>query len=120
MNKIESALWADYDEAGKKLNDLKVESDHYDIILDDKDRIRKEIIEIEQIKQETNIKMSQIESENIREKNRNKLALLNFGITTGVTVVGMILTFKFDKVATITSTMGRGILNGLVPKFNKR
>ncbi len=120
MNKIENALWQDYNDADERLNELTPESKEYGVALEEKDKIRKELIEVGQIKEETKIKMSQIDSENTREKHRNLISLGTFGVTTIVSLIGLFVTLDFDREHTVTSSMGKGILNGFIPKFNKR
>lgn len=120
MNKIEEALWNDYVEADELINDLEVGSDGYNAALEEKDKIRKELIELRKIEQEKFIKISQIESEDKREKIRNGITIGTFVVSMSVSVYAIARTFKFDQVATVTSTLGRGILNGVVPKILRK
>ena len=120
MSEIKEALWRDYNEAKDRLNEVSVDSSEYQTILGEKDKLRKELIELEQIEQEKSIKISQIESENKREKIRNGITIGTFAISTGVSLYAIARTFKFDQSATVTSTLGRNILNGVVPKMLKR
>ena len=120
MEKINEALWHDYKKAGDLIESLEVGSDGYKAALEERDRLRNELIKLEQINQERSLKESQIESENKREKIRNGITISTFVVTTGVSVYAIAKTFKFDQVATVTSTLGRNILNGVVPKMLKR
>ena len=86
MDKIEDALWENYEDVCEMLNDMKTDSDQYVKILEEKDKIRKELIEIGQIRQETDIKMAQIESENHRENIRNGISIGTFAVSTLVTI----------------------------------
>ena len=120
MRKIKEALWTDYNEVSDLIKGLDVKSDKYKEALEERDRIRNELIKLEQIEQEKDTKLIQIESENKREKIRNGITIGTFVVTTGVSVYAITKTFKFDQVATVTSTLGRNILNGVVPKMLKR
>ena len=120
MNKIKEALWKDYKASCELLNSLDAKTDEYQSVLEERDKLRNELIKLEQIEQENNIKKSQIESEDKREKIRNGITIGTFAITTGVSIYAIAKTFKFDQVATVTSTLGRNILNGVVPKMLKR
>ena len=112
MKRIKEALWSDYTEANKQIKSLDAKSDRYQVLLEEKDKVRNEMIELAKIEQERHIKLSQIESENEREKFRN--------LISSVSIYAITKTFKFDQVATVTSTLGRNILNGVVPKILRK
>lgn len=120
MNKIKEALWKDYDEANKQIKDLDAKSDRYQVLLEEKDKVRNEMIELTKIEQEKSIKISQIQSEDKRERFRNMITIGTFIITTGVSIFAIAKTFKFDQEATITSTLGRNILNSVIPKIQRK
>lgn len=120
MSKIKEALWKDYKTISDLIDELDIKSERYQAALEERDRLRNELIKLEQIKLESDAKISQIESENKREKIRNGITIGTFVVTTGVSVYAIAKTFKFDQVATVTSTLGRNILNGVVPKMLKR
>lgn len=119
--KIEDALWRDYSEAGDLINGLQIkDTESYKIALEDRDKIRNELIKVEQMKIEREIKNNEIQSESKKDLIKNTISIVTFGVTTGVSVYTIIKTFKFDQVATVTSTLGRGVLNGVIPKMTKR
>lgn len=118
MSKIKEALWKDYDEATKKLEGEKVGSDTYKILSEERDKLRNELLKLEQIEKDTNVKVTQNQSEDKREKIRNIITIGTFVVTTLVSVRTISRTFEFDKEATVTSTLGRNILNGVVPKLS--
>lgn len=122
MSKVEEALWKDYKEVSDLIDDLVIveNTEEYKIALQERDNLRNELIKLKQIEQEKNVKITQIESDNKREKIRNGITIGTFVVTTGVSVYTIAKTFKFDQVATVTSTLGRNILNGVVPKMLKR
>ncbi len=119
MNEIYQALWKDYNSINTKLKEYQPDSNEYEILLDEKDRIRKEILELERIDQETDVKISQIECDNGRERIRNVISIVTFVISTGVSIYGIRKTFKFDESATITSTLGKPLLSNLIPRKGK-
>lgn len=120
MSKIESALWQDYNDVSNRMKGLEVNSNEYFDAVKEKDEIRNELLKLEQINNDTMVKVSQIEAENKREKVRNRITIGTFVVSTGVSLYAICKTFKFDQVATVTSTLGRNILNGVVPKMLKR
>lgn len=109
MSKIEEALWQDYKAISDRIEVLDIESEGYEAALEERDKLRNELLKLEQI-----------ESENKREKIRNGITVGTFVVSTGVSLYAIAKTFKFDQVATVTSTLGRNILNGVVPKIMKR
>ena len=120
MSKIEETLWSNYDDVSDQLESLEINSKEYLILLEERDKIRSELINIDQFSQETDIKISQIECDNMRDRIRNGITIGTFIISTGLSLYAINKTFKFDQVATITSTLGRNILNGVIPKMGKR
>lgn len=109
MNELKEAFWQDYKDVDVIFKSSEVGSDNYVRTMEEKDKIRNELIKIEQI-----------EAENNREKIRNMITVGTFGVSTVVGVWTVVKTFKFDHVATVTSTLGRNILNGALPKMFKR
>ena len=131
MSKIKEILLKDSNEVNELIKETPVNAEEYTHLLNLKDDIRNELIKLEQIEkdadmkyeqivQDTNVRRSQIESENKREKHRNIITIVTFGVGTIVSVVGMYKTFKFDKDSTVTSTLGKDILRGFVPRLFKR
>lgn len=120
MEKIKETLWSDYDKVSNQINELKVQDENYNLLLEERDKIRNELIKLDQAEKEINVKKNQIEAENKREKIRNGITIGTFAVSTIVSVGAIIKTFKFDETGTVTSTMGRNILNGFIPKMFKR
>lgn len=120
MKKIRETLWLDYQKVSKQLDEMKVDTEGYKAVLDERDKLRNELLELTKMEEERNIKLAQLESESKRESIRNGITISTFIISTGVSLYAINKTFKFDQVATVTSTLGRSILNGVVPKMLKR
>ena len=131
MKRINETLWKDYESVSNQIESCTNKDDGYKLLLEERDKLRNELIKFEQtnieadlkklqMETETKIKEAQIEAENKREKIRNQITIGTFAISTGVSVYAIVKTFKFDQVATVTSTLGRNILNGVVPKMFKR
>lgn len=120
MSKVHDALWHDYKEISDLINGLDVKSEEYEVALEERDKLRNELIKLEQVDQDKSVKLSQIKAEDKREKIRNGITIGTFVVTTGVSVYAIAKTFKFDQQATVTSTLGRNILNGVIPKMLRR
>ena len=121
MSKIEETLWNNYDQVSdlaKLLSDTDM--DRKKELLDERDKIRNELIKLELGTNENEIKRDQIKAEDEREKIRNRITIITFSISTALSLYAIAKTFKFDQDSTITSTLGHSILNGIIPKMFKR
>lgn len=120
-NEIEEALWRDYKDASDLIDDLEIGDnvDGYRVAVEDRDKIRNEIIKLEQMKNEKEIQNEQIKSESKKDLIKNVLSIVTFGVTTGVSIYTILKTFKFDQTSTVTSTLGRNALNGVIPKLKR-
>lgn len=109
MTKTKETFWNDYDRVSNQIKNLQIEDNKYEMLLRTQDNLRNEIVKLEQM-----------ESENKREILRT--------IRDGVTFVGslafgiwtVVKTFKFDENSSVTSTLGRSVLNNAIPKILKR
>ena len=121
-NNIENALWKDYNDLGDIMKVIGESNEQKSDILDERDRIRQELIRLEQSKNEIRVKREEIDAENKREQVRNRINMITFGVSTGLSLYAIIMTFYFDRDRTITSTLGRNILNSVLPLklFSKR
>lgn len=119
MNEISEALWMDYEAKRSMLEGLTPGTDEYKMVSAELDSIRKELIENSKNESEKDIRISQMKEEARREKIRNVITIVTFGVTTAVSIGFGIQTFRFDTEHTTTSTLGRQILNGFIPKFRK-
>ena len=49
---VKEALWQNYEDVEKKLKGLDVKNDNYAILLDERDKIRGQLIKLEQLEQD--------------------------------------------------------------------
>lgn len=132
MDKIKKTLWSDYDKVSNQIDGVTdVNNEKYKLLLEERDKVRNELIKLEQTKIEADLKKQQLETEvknkeaqikadDQREAVRNKITIGTFLVTTGISVYAIIRTFKFDETGTVTSTLGRNILTSAMPKMFKR
>lgn len=118
---LEKALWKDYNDNIIVLNDLRKDfsSNDYKVLAEEVDHIRNELLKLRQIDNDRIIKENEIKNENRKEKIRNIITIATFSCSTLISLITINKTFKFDEGATVTSTLGRGVLNSVVPKFFK-
>ena len=119
-NNIEEALWKDYHDLDDILKVISETDDRKNGLLEERDKIRNELIKLEQSRNEMKIKKEEIAAEDKRERNRNRVSYTQTIATICMGLYGMGLTFMFDQEHTITSTLGRNILNAFIPKFGKK
>ena len=129
-NKIEEALWNDYNDAKSKLDGLSLDDKKAEVLVKERDNIRNELIEYDKSVKElelkkqlsendVKLKSKQLTTEQKNELMHNGIAIGTFLISTTVSIFTIIKTFRFDEESSVTSTMGRGVLNGVVPKLFK-
>lgn len=120
-NDLEKALWKDYNDNLIVLNSLRKDfgSSEYKTMSEEVDHIRNELLKLKQIDNDRIIKENEIKNENRKEKIRNIITIVTFSCSTLISLITINKTFKFDEGATVTSTLGRGVLNSVVPKFFK-
>lgn len=129
-NKIEEALWNDYNDAKSKLDGLPLDDKKAEVLIKERDNIRNELIEYDKSVKElelkkqlsendVKLKSKQLTTEQKNELMRNGIAIGTFLISTTVSIFTIVKTFRFDEESSVTSTMGRGVLNGVVPKLFK-
>ena len=90
-----------------KLVDRALEIEKIDIEAEERERSR----EIE-----TNLKIQQIEDDRKDRKVKNGIAIGSTLLGVAVTVWGTLKTLKFEEEGTVTTLMGRGFINKLLPK----
>lgn len=117
---VKEALWQNYKDVENKLKNLDVKNENYAVLLDERDKIRSQLIKIEQLEQDKIVKDEQLEFEKQNEFIKNTISVATFSLNLLVCVGMAAKTFNFDNNSTITSTMGRGILNNFIPKLFRR
>jgi hypothetical protein len=118
------------EEIEDELNDLAgldLGSDKYKAGVDGVAKLMDRAIEMEKIERESKDKVDERENENQYRKNQDKLetrdrliknciAVAGIVIPTVVTIWGTNKSLKFEEDGTITTIMGRGFINKLLPK----
>lgn len=127
MAKLETLLNEEIQEEFEELGKLDVGSDKYKTTVDGLTKLCDRAIEIEKFKSEQELKRDQQEADEIlkaeqmkdERKDRmvkNSLTAAGIGIPALLTVWGTIKSIKFEETGTITTIMGRGFIQKLLPK----
>lgn len=131
MKRINETLWKDYDRADHLVESHIDKDEGCKLWLEERDKIRNELLKYEQtaieaelkkleIEKEAEVKAAQIDADNEQKKYSNWITIGTFTASLAFSVIGLYKTFYFDDKATVTSTLGRAILNGTLPKMPKK
>ena len=124
---IEYLLDEEINDQFKGLSGIEIGSDSYKTTVDGLTKLIDRSIELKKIESErefkeesraidTRLKNRQLMDEKLNNWVRNGLTAAGLIVTTGLTVWGTVKTFKFEEDGTITSTIGRGFVNKLLPR----
>jgi len=109
------------------LKDLETGSDAYRATVDGVTKLTDRAIELEKISIESHekaenreiendFKMKQMKEDRIDRWVKNGLSVAGILVPVAVTIWGTKKSFEFEKEGTITTIMGRGFINKLLPK----
>lgn len=121
--KLHEEIAKELDELGK----MQLGTDEYRGTVDGVTKLMDRAIEIERLDVEAqdkvearhsdeDLKMKQMKDENKDRIVKNCISVLSFVVPTVVTIWGTIKSIEFEKEGTITTIMGRGFINKLLPK----
>ena len=124
---IESLLGSEIQEEFEELKKAVLGSEEYKITVDGLTKLVDRAIEIDKINSENDLKIDELVKEidiktrqmDEEKKNRrvqNGIAIAGLVIPTAVTIWGTLKSFKFEETGTVTTIMGRGFIQKLLPK----
>lgn len=117
MKETRDLLISDYKKVTDLLSVVPESDTRQEQLMKERDNIRQELIKLDSAATEMTMRGKELAEENRREKIRNGITITTFIVSTCVSVYAIVRTFRFDENGTVTSTLGRGILNGIVPRF---
>ena len=105
------------------LKDLEMGTDEHKISVDLITKLLDREIELKKLENEKSKRVEDNEFKKLQAKDENKDRLIRNGLTaagivipTIVTIWGTLKTLKFEETGTVTTMMGRGFVNKLLPK----
>ena len=116
MANIETLLYVEIENRFNELDGMKAGSPEYEKTVDGVAKLMDRAIELERLDQETQDKAETQKEEKKDRLLRNIIAAASIIIPTLVTVWGTKKSFEFEKEGTITTIMGRGFIQKLLPK----
>ena len=125
--KIETLLKDEIRSEMEELNKIEVGSEQYKIAVDGITKLADRVIEMERLerefeekelsrKDETDMKLIELEEERKDRLVKNCLTGAGIVIPTGLAIWGTLKSLKFEETGTVTTIMGRGFINKLLPK----
>ena len=127
MNEIKNLLQEEVQNEIELLSKMELGDDKYEKTVNGITKLADRVIEIQKAEYEKDckkdsqeddreFKQKQLESENKDRKVKNVLTGLGIVIPAGLTVWGTMKSLKFETEGTVTTIIGRGFLNKLLPK----
>ena len=125
--RIETSLHEEIQKELDELGRLELGSDTYRATVDGVTKLMDRAIEIDKFNREhedgvenreldKHIKLKQLRDERRDQMIKNVLTGLGIAVSAGVTIWGTVKSIEFEKEGTITTIMGRGFINKLLPK----
>lgn len=121
--KIKETLYKEIEDELQALNEVEVGTDEYKASVDGVTKLLDRAIEIEKHEAEMKEREAERIAKNIQVAEEQKDRVVKNCISAGgvvlpllVTIWGTLKSFKFEKDGTVTTIMGRGFINKLLPK----
>ena len=123
MKNIEKLLQEEIVSEIRNLEDLEMGSEDYTKSVDGLVKLMDRAIELEKFeadkaKEESSfdLKVEQLEHEKKDSKIRNYLTAAGIVVPSVITIWGVLKSFEFEQTGTVTTAIGRGFINKLLPK----
>lgn len=121
--KIKETLYKEIEDELQALTEIKVGTDEYKSSVDGVTKLLDRAIEIEKHEAEMKEREAERIAKNIQVAEEQKDRVVKNYISAGgvvlpllVTIWGTLKSFKFEQDGTVTTIMGRGFINKLLPK----
>ena len=121
--KIKETLYKEIEDELQALSEIEVGTDEYKSSVDGVTKLLDRAIEIEKHEAEMKEREAERIAKNIQAAEEQKDRVVKNYISAGgvvlpllVTIWGTLKSFKFEKDGTVTTIMGRGFINKLLPK----
>lgn len=92
------------------------DSQEYSTKVDDLVKLVDRAIEIEKIQTDADVKKEQATVERKDQKWKNGISIAGIVVPSVLTIWGTLKSFKFEQTGTVTTILGRGFINKLLPK----
>lgn len=120
---IKTLLETEIENELNSLKDMEVGSDEYKTTVDGLTKLTEKVIEIEKTEIENrekvienDLRVKQMEDDRTDRFIKNCLTGVSIATGVGLTVWGTLKSLKFEETGTVTTIVGRGFINKLLPK----
>lgn len=113
---IETLLHKEIIREMEDLKEMDTGSDAYRTTVDGLTKLTDRAIELEKISIESQDKLTQMKEERIDRWIKNGLSAAGLVLPIALTIWGTKKSFEFEKEGTITTIMGRGFIQKMLPK----
>lgn len=125
--KIETMLHAEIENEFESLKKIELGTDKYKATVDGLTKLVDRAIEIDKMnieqdekyevrKDENDFKLKQMREDKKDRIVKNGIAVAGIVIPSAITIWGTLKSLKFEEEGTVTTIMGRGFINKLLPK----
>ena len=127
MTNIETLLHEEIQDGFDALSRMERGTETHKTTVDEVAKLFDKAIEIEKLEMEAkerekareieaSLKRAQIEEDRKDRRVKNGIAIGGIVLPLAVTIWGTFKTFRFEETGTVTTMMGRGFINKLIPK----
>ena len=127
MTNIETLLHAEIQDGFDALSRMERGTETHKTTVDEVAKLFDKAIEIEKLEMEAkerekareieaSLKRAQMEEDRKDRRVKNGIAIGGIVLPLAVTIWGTFKTFRFEETGTVTTMMGRGFINKLIPK----
>lgn len=124
---IETLLYDEIDREFDKLSTMEPGSEEYKVAVDGIAKLMDRAIEIDKVdadakdkaetrKVDQQLKERQLKDERVDRWIRNAIGVAGVLLPIGVTIWGTLVTLRFEETGAVTTNMGRGFIQRLLPK----
>ena len=100
----------------ERLGELEIGSEPYKATVDGVTKLFDRAIELEKSDVERKERLKQAKEDRVDRWVKNAISVAGIIIPISVTIWGTLKTLKFEETGTVTTIMGRGFINKLLPK----
>lgn len=100
----------------ERLGELEIGSESYKATVDGVTKLFDRAIELEKSDVERQERLKQAKEDKVDRWVKNAISVAGIIIPMSVTIWGTLKTLKFEETGTVTTIMGRGFINKLLPK----
>ena len=119
MNGTKTLLVTEIQRESELLEKMEVADESYKTMVDGITKLADRVIEIERVendRSEKEIKLRELEDEKKDRLIKNCLTGASIVTGLGLTIWGTLKSLKFEETGTVTTIVGRGFINKLLPK----